>query len=167
MTIRIRTILPQDATPIMRIAAAEPLFTTEEVDCVEELLRDHFGREDHNGYFFVTAEVEGRVAGFACYGPKALTQGTYDLYWIAVAHEYARRGLGRALMARVEADIRGLGGRLILVETSGEPAYSPTRAFYEGLGYTRAATIPEFYAPGDDLVIYIRRVDSSGTQAVG
>jgi GNAT superfamily N-acetyltransferase len=156
--IPIRPTLPEDATPILRIASSEPLFTAEEVDCVEELLRDYFGRADHNGYFFLTAELEGRVAGFACYGPKALTRGTYDLYWIAVARDFSRRGVGRALMARVEDDVRALGGRLIAVETSGQPAYSSTRAFYESLGYTRAATIPEFYAPGDDLVIYIRRL---------
>jgi ribosomal protein S18 acetylase RimI-like enzyme len=165
--IPIRPTLPEDATPILRIASSEPLFTAEEVECVEELLRDYFGRADHNGYFFLTAELEGRVAGFACYGPKALTHGTYDLYWIAVARDFSRRGVGRALMARVEADVWGLGGRLIVVETSGEPDYSPTRAFYEGLGYTHAATIPEFYGPGDDLVIYIRRVDLPGTKAAG
>lgn len=159
--ITIRPILPEDATPIMQIAAAEPLFTAEEVDCVEELLRDYFGRPDHNGYFFLTAQFDGKVAGFACYGPKALTSGTYDLYWIAVGRDFARRGVGRALMAHVEAAVRQLSGRLILVDTSGKQAYTATRAFYESLGYSRVATIPEFYAPGDDLVIYLRRVDGA------
>jgi ribosomal protein S18 acetylase RimI-like enzyme len=156
--IRIHTTLPDEATAILRIAGAEPLFDAEEVECVEELLRDYFGRADHNGYFFLTAELEGQVAGFACYGPKALTEGTFDLYWIAVSRSYPRRGVGRALMSSVEAAVRRASGRLIVVETSGREVYAPTRAFYEGIGYQRAATIPEFYAPGDDLVIYIRNL---------
>ncbi len=155
--ISIRATLPEDATPILRMASSEPLFTVEEAECVEELLRDYFGRPDHNGYFFLTALLEGRAAGFACYGPTALTQGTYDLYWIAVDRTFSRRGIGRALIARVEAAVRERSGRLLVVETSGTPAYADTRAFYDGLGYTRAATVPEFYGPGDDLVIYIRR----------
>jgi ribosomal protein S18 acetylase RimI-like enzyme len=154
--ITIRPTLTDDATPILRIAAAEPLFTAEEAACVEELLRDYFGRADHNGYFFLTAWLEGRVAGFACYGPRPLTEGTYELYWIAVDHAFSRRGVGRHLMASVEAAIRALAGRLIVVETSGTEAYGPTRAFYEGLGYRRSAVIPEFYRRGDDLMIYIR-----------
>jgi len=149
---------PEDATPILRMAAAEPLFTAEEAECVEELLRDYFGRPDHNGYFFLTAWLEGKAAGFACYGPTALTRGTYDLYWIAVDRSFSRRGVGRALIARVEASVRERSGRLLVVETSGTAAYADTRAFYEGLGYERAATVPEFYGPGDDLVIYIRRL---------
>jgi ribosomal protein S18 acetylase RimI-like enzyme len=156
--IRIHPTLPDEATAILRIAGAEPLFDAEEVECVEELLRDYFGRADHNGYFFLTAELEGEVAGFACYGPKALTEGTFDLYWIAVSRSTPRRGVGRALMASVEEAVRRTGGRLLVVETSGREAYAPTRAFYEGIGYLRAATIPEFYAPGDDLVIYIRNL---------
>ncbi len=34
--------------------------------------------------------------------------------------------------------------------------YAPTRAFYERRGYARVATIPGYYAPSDDLVIYLK-----------
>jgi ribosomal protein S18 acetylase RimI-like enzyme len=159
--ITIRPTLPEDATSILRIASSEPLFTVEEAECVEELLRDYFGRPDHNGYFFLTALLEGKTAGFSCHGPRPLTEGTYELYWIAVDHAFSRRGAGKALMTSVEAAVRQLQGRMIVVETSGTEAYAPTRAFYESLGYQRAATIPEFYRPGDDLVIYVRRLLAS------
>ena len=49
-------------------------------------------------------------------------------------------------------------GRLVVVETSSRPDYSATRAFYERRGYTRAAVVPGYYAPGDDLVIYLKDV---------
>ena len=55
--------------------------------------------------------------------------------------------------------------RLIVVETAGRPDYARTRAFYEARGYRRTATIPDFYAPGDDLVVYVKAL--SGTSSPG
>jgi ribosomal protein S18 acetylase RimI-like enzyme len=149
---------PEEADGIRRLAAAEPLFNAQERLAVAELLHDYLERPDHNGYFFLSALDGPQLAGFACYGPKPLTQGTFDLYWIAVDRGLARRGVGRALMQAVEEAVRRQGGRLLLVETSGRPDYAPTRAFYEAVGYRAGARIADFYAPGDDLVIYLRDV---------
>lgn len=46
------------------------------------------------------------------------------------------------------------GGRLLLVETSSTPAYTSARRFYETSGYRCEATIHDFYAPGDNLLIF-------------
>ena len=46
------------------------------------------------------------------------------------------------------------GGRRVYVETSGRAQYEPTRRFYEACGYAREAVLTDFYAPGDDKVIY-------------
>jgi ribosomal protein S18 acetylase RimI-like enzyme len=159
--ISIRPTRVQEAAAILRLAAAEPLFTAEEADTVNELLTDYFEKPDHNGYFFLTADLDGRVAGFACYGPTALTKGTFDLYWICVGRDFARRGIGKALMDRAQVEVRRAEGRLVVVETSGTPEYAPTRAFYEKLGYARVATVPEFYGPDNDLVIYTRKTSPS------
>ncbi|OGO71002.1 MAG: GNAT family N-acetyltransferase [Chloroflexi bacterium RBG_19FT_COMBO_62_14] len=101
--------------------------------------------------------LKGQVVGFACYGPTPLTEGTFDLYWICVDREFGRRGIGRALMERVEREVRRLGGRMIVLDTSGRAAYEPTRAFYRSVGFTPTATVPDFYEIGDDLVIFSRR----------
>ena len=66
------------------------------------------------------------------------------------------QGLGRRLMDFAEADIAARGGRLSVVETSSRPAYEPTRAFYERLGYSQAACIADFYGPGDDKVVFTK-----------
>jgi ribosomal protein S18 acetylase RimI-like enzyme len=58
----------------------------------------------------------------------------------------------------MEEEVKRMGGRLILVETSGPPSYAPARKFYEACGYRLQATIPDFYAPGDDLLIYAKRL---------
>ncbi len=155
--IDIRPTLPQDADDITRLATAERLFDAQEAACVAELLQDYLTKPDHNGYYFLTALSEGRVVGFACYGPTPLTHGTFDLYSILVDPSAGRRGIGRTLMARVEAEVRKQQARLLVVDTSGREDYAGTRAFYESLGYERTAVIPGFYGPADDLIIYTRR----------
>ena len=152
----IRPAQPEDAESILRLAGAEPLFSREEAETVAELLEAYLDQEDDDGYFFLSAMDDEKLLGFACYGPTPLTQGTFDLYWIAVDSTAKGQGVGRALMTRVEDEVRALGGRLIVLDTSGRPEYEPTRAFYRRLGYAHSATVPDFYAPGDDLVIFSR-----------
>jgi ribosomal protein S18 acetylase RimI-like enzyme len=94
------------------------------------------------------------MQGYACFGPHPLTQGTYDLYWIVVDPVAQGHGIGHALLARVEAEVQARGGRLLLVETSSTPAYTSARQFYESSGYRCEAIIHDFYAPGDDLLIF-------------
>ncbi len=82
--------------------------------------------------------------------------GTYDIYWIGVSPAWQGKGIGRVLTAFAEQAIRDRGGRLFVVETSGRESYTPTRRFYEALGYEIAASIPDFYGPGDPRVIFIK-----------
>jgi GNAT superfamily N-acetyltransferase len=152
----IRPAQPEDADSILHLAGAEPLFSKEEAETVAELLEAYQTLEDHDGYFFLSAMDDANLLGFACYGPTPLTQGTFDLYWIAVSAAAKGQGIGRALMARMEDEVRALGGRMIVLDTSGRPEYEPTRTFYHRIGYTHSATVPDFYAPGDDLVIFSR-----------
>jgi ribosomal protein S18 acetylase RimI-like enzyme len=156
--IDIRPTQSEDADALLRLAGAEPLFSPEEADTVAELLECFLTDEDHNGYFFLSAKENGELLGFVCYGPTPLTQGTFDLYWIAVGQGAKGKGIGRALMAQTEEEVRKQGGRMIVLDTSGRAEYAPTRAFYRRLGYTQAATVPGFYAPGDDLIIFTRNL---------
>ena len=87
-----------------------------------------------------------------------MTLGTWHLYWIAVDANRHARGLGTELLKHVEASILEAGGRLLIVETSGLPSYIPTRRFYVKHGYEQAGTVRDFYADGDDLVIFRKRV---------
>jgi GNAT superfamily N-acetyltransferase len=67
-------------------------------------------------------------------------------------------GIGHALLVGVEAEVLAHGGRLLLVETSSMPAYTSARHLYETSGYRCEATIHDFYALGDDLLIFSKDV---------
>jgi ribosomal protein S18 acetylase RimI-like enzyme len=109
-------------------------------------------------YAGLVAELHGRVVGVLAYGETPMTVGTYDLYWIASDPDLRRRGIGAALLQAMEADLRRRGARLVRIETSGTPAYDATRAFYERFQFGETARLPDFYRPGDDLVIFTRRL---------
>ncbi|HJZ55329.1 MAG TPA: hypothetical protein VKE74_10240 [Gemmataceae bacterium] len=68
------------------------------------------------------------------------------------------RGLGGRLLEFVEDDVRQLSGRLLLIETSSTPHYEPTRRFYRKYDYTLAATIPDYYADGDGMAVFSKRI---------
>ena len=147
-----------DGSSILRLTAAISAFNPMELSCVEELWNEYLAKGEASGYNFLTFRDGDQVLGYACFGPHPLTQGTFDLYWIAVDPATQRRGVGRALLSRVEAEVRAQAGRLLLIETSGTPEYAPARRFYASCDYSCIATIPDFYAPGDDLLFFCRRL---------
>lgn len=110
------------------------------------------------GYRFVVAESAGAVQGYACFGATPMTEGTFDLYWIAVDPAAQGRGIGRMLLRSVEDTLRAERGRLLLVETASKPSYAPTRAFYEKSGCELVARVPDFYAAGDDKLVFARKL---------
>lgn len=130
------------------------LFRDEEVGTAVELLDECLAGDDD--YQFAGAFDGEELIGYACWGPTPGTVATSDLYWIVVDRGHQGRGIGTRLLGEAEARLTAHGARLIVVETSSRPDYEPTRAFYEARGYTKAATIPAYYAPGDDLVIYTK-----------
>jgi ribosomal protein S18 acetylase RimI-like enzyme len=130
------------------------LFREEEVATAVDLLDESLAGDDE--YRFVGAFAGDELIGYACWGPTPGTEATHDLYWIVVDREHHGEGIGTQLLAEVEQRLTTHDARLIVVETSSRDDYRPTRAFYEARGFTRAATIAGYYAPGDDLVIYTK-----------
>ncbi len=155
----IRLAEERDRETILRISAGVGVFTAEEVATVDELLQAHLYDPEQQDYeFFVACDDRDRVLGFVCFGPTALTDGTFDLYWIAVDKAAHGGGVGRELLEWTEEHVRAAGGRLLVAETSGTPEYTPTRRFYERLGYDGHLSVPDFYRPGDDLIVYSKHL---------
>jgi ribosomal protein S18 acetylase RimI-like enzyme len=150
-----------DRDAVRSLVTRTGFFRPDEIDVAVELVGERLARGPTSGYEFLFAERAGQLVGYACYGPIACTLGSYDLYWIAVDPSCQRSGIGRRLAQEVIARVAAAGGRRIFIDTSSQPRYAPTRAFYERNGYTCAARLPDFYAPGDDRVIYTANVDDA------
>ena len=114
--------------------------------------------DDSTDYEFVGAFEEERLVGYACFGATPATDGTYDLYWLAVDPAVQGRGIGRALVRDVEQQLVARGGRLLVVETSSRADYAATRQFYARSGYAEAARVRDFYAPADDRILLTTRL---------
>ena len=158
MTTNIRPMTQRDKPAIMRIMAATPEFNPAEVVVAEEVIDSYLKSSYQSGYHILVAEVKQLVVGYICYGPAPLTEGTWDIYWIAVSQEEQSRGIGGALTAFAEEEIEKARGRLAIVETSSKPEYEKTRHFYHRHGYEVISRIPDFYAVGDDKLILRKRL---------
>jgi ribosomal protein S18 acetylase RimI-like enzyme len=142
----------------MKILQNTPEFKPSEVVVAEEVIDSYLNDPHGSGYHILVAEDNSAVVGYICYGPTPLTEGAWDIYWIAVSAEQQGRGIGGALMAYAEDKIRGAQGRLILIETSSQPEYEKTRRFHLSHAYEVVGRIPDFYAPGDDKLVLQKRL---------
>ncbi|MEO8563979.1 MAG: GNAT family N-acetyltransferase [bacterium] len=166
MDIQLGKLRPHDRTQIAELLVSTMVFSPDEVSVALELFdvgvadQARAGSDDAHvpDYEFTGAFDGERVLGYACAGPTPATEGTFDLYWLAVDPAAQGKGVGRALVREVERDLRERGARLLLVETSSRPDYENTRAFYSRCGYTEAARIRDFYAPADDRIMLTTRL---------
>jgi Acetyltransferase (GNAT) family. len=149
-------IMAADPHAISRIVKSSGFFSTEEIALARELAEEKLDQGNASSYQFLFAEDEDGVLGYTCFGLIPATSGSYDLYWIAVDEQFRSQGLGKELMQKSQHIIRGIGGRLIYVETSSRDQYKTTHSFYESCGYQKEAFLKDFYAPGDSKIIYVK-----------
>jgi ribosomal protein S18 acetylase RimI-like enzyme len=155
----IRTTEPSDTKPLLALAAQTGVFKPHEIQALDEVLTDYHASNKNLAHHSVTFEDQGEILGFAYYAPASMTDRTWYLYWIAVTKHTQARGIGGKLLKYVEEDIRAKQGRVLLIETSSLPHYDLTRKFYVKHHYDEAAVIADFYADGDSMVIFSKRLN--------
>ena len=153
----IRPIEKKDREPLAALIRRIETFSPEEVECAIELV-DLALTPNNPDYTILVADRDGPLVGYVCYGPTPMTEGTYDLYWIASDPTVRGQGVGASLISGMEADMRRRGARIIRVETSATEAYGPTRGFYASMKYMEEARFRDFYKVGDDLIILAKRL---------
>lgn len=146
----------EDVLGVRALVRSTGFFSEEEIRIAEELVELRLERGESSGYHFVFQELEGELVGYTAFGPIPATISSWDLYWIAVDDAHRGRKLGRALLAETEARLRGLGGTRVYADTSGREQYRPTHRFYERCGFTLAASLADYYAPGDAKLTYLK-----------
>ena len=165
---RLAPLRPDHRRCVSELLVATSVFSADEIGVALELF--DLGCRPHQNavsppavadYEFVGAyDDAGDLLGYACFGPTPATEGTYDLYWLAVHPAAQGRGTGRALVRQVEQELGLRGARLLVVETSSRADYAHTREFYVRGGYIEAARVRDFYAPADDRIIFTTRLEA-------
>ena len=156
MSCSLRPVGRAQRAQLERLTRATGVFQPEEVAVAVELLDESLAGDDD--YRFLGSYAGDELTGYACWGPTPGTRGTYDLYWIAVDKSKHRGGVGKRLLKFAEEEIVRRGGQMLLVETSSQETYGGTIQFYEKTGYDLVGKIKEYYKPGDDKLIFAKRL---------
>ncbi|MXU64253.1 GNAT family N-acetyltransferase [Oceanomicrobium pacificus] len=105
---------------------------------------------------WLVAEGTVSLTGLCFARAEEMTDGTWNMLALGVGGSAQGQGVGRALVAAMEAELAERGARLLIVDTSGTAAFDPARRFYAQAGYTEAARIRDFWAEGDDKVTFLK-----------
>ncbi len=151
-------VRPEDAETVRDIIISSGFFYDFEVPVAVELVQDRIDLGEQSDYHFLFAEENGKTVSYSCFGPIATTEGSFDLYWIATHNDCRGKGIGNLLIEETHRIIREMGGRIVIAETSTLEKYSPTRHFYDRIGYTKEAEIADFYKKGDGKVFFVKRL---------
>lgn len=156
---KIRPLVKKDRARLLSMLIKTRSFTSAEIDVAMELidivLKDLM-QKDYTIHCIVNNQDQ--AIGYICYGPTPMTQGTFDLYWIAVDSEFQKQGVGSKLLVFLDEAVRTRGGRMILADTSTIPHYEKTRKFYLKNGFEEVARVSDYYHPGNDRVTFCRKL---------
>jgi len=156
---KIRPLVKKDRARLLSMLIKTRSFTSAEIGVAMELidivLKDLM-QKDYTIHCIVNNQDQ--AIGYICYGPTPMTQGTFDLYWIAVDSEFQKQGVGSKLLVFLDEAVRTRGGRMILADTSMIPHYEKTRKFYLKNGFEEVARVSDYYHPGNDRITFCRKL---------
>jgi ribosomal protein S18 acetylase RimI-like enzyme len=151
----IRSINKADLNDLKIVIETSGLFPA---DLLDGMISDYFSNSETEEIWLTRLDNNRPIAIAYC-APERLTDGTYNLYLIAVHQDFQAQGIGGQIMAYVESYLQSKGKRILLVETSGLPEFELTRKFYDKCGYNREAVIRDFYRDGEDKVIFWKKLN--------
>lgn len=160
---KIRPAETRDRGRIHEILVATARFTQQEIGWAMELVDAAAAAPDKGEYVVHVLEAPDsgpgrRIQGYVLFGPTPMTDGVYDLYWIAVDPTQQGQGFGQLLLRFVENEVRRQRGRMLLIETSSKQSYAPTIRFYHRAGYDEISRIKDFYRIEDDKVVFCKHL---------
>jgi ribosomal protein S18 acetylase RimI-like enzyme len=156
--VMIRPVTRTDTPALLSLTEATGVFKKHEVQALQEVLEEYHASNRGYGHVAVVDERDGRFLGYAYYAPASMTDRSWYLYWIAVTKETQAKGVGSGLLTYAEEDIHAKKGRVLFIETSSLPHYDLTRRFYLKNGYEVTGQLRDYYADGDDMVVFRKRL---------
>jgi len=158
----IRPITRKDSAAVVSLAVSAGLFPPDDTAVLESMLAAYFDGGSGDGSVCVLHEEEGVPLGVAYYEPAKATDGVWYLTMIAVRHDAQGRGRGTALLRHVEGALRAADQRLLLVETSDSADFAGARAFYPKCGYEEEARVRDYWAAGEDMILFRKALGAAG-----
>ncbi len=109
------------------------------------------------GRFFLVAEVDGRVVGYAS---ATLRGKAGHLVSIAVLPEFRRLGIGKALLKALLERLREAGARSVTLEVSVRNKAAIN--LYLKMGFKAVGKITRYYQDGSDAIIMELSLEGEG-----
>jgi ribosomal protein S18 acetylase RimI-like enzyme len=150
----IRKIKEQDLKHLKAVIDSNGLFPS---DLLDDMTSDFLTNKTTTD-IWLTKEVNNIPIAVIYCAPERMTEGTFNLYLIAIDKNQQGKGIGAEMMKYVENLLREKGNRILIVETSALPEFELTRKFYDKLSYKREAIIREFYQKGEDKVVFWKKL---------
>ncbi|MDJ0741689.1 MAG: GNAT family N-acetyltransferase [Gammaproteobacteria bacterium] len=140
---------------MLAIVEGSGQFDADGLEHVRAALDEHLAEPGRSLWY---TAIDDEPVGVAYCAPEPVARGTWNLLmlWLKPGHE--RQGHGRALVRRIEQELRDRGARLLIVETSRQDAFAAARSFYSALGFVLEAEIKDFFDAGDDKLVYTKPV---------
>lgn len=154
----IRETIHTDSDALLAILGSSGQFDDNGLAHVKEILKSYLAGEGDGLWF--TAD-DGEPVGVAYCTPEPVTDGTWNLLMLWTRRDRNGQGHGSSLVSRVEQVLTERGVRLLIVETSGLPYFESARAFYSKCGFTQEARIKNFFATGDDKIVYTKLLQTN------
>lgn len=147
---KIRPTKQDDIAALQEVLNGTELFPSEVLpEMVSSFLSD-----DDNSDIWLTCEVDGNAMGFCYAVPEELAEGAWNMLAIAVLPTEQGGGCGGAITKHLEAELKERGQRILIANTSGVGDFADTREFYRKNGYSEEARIRDFWAEGDDKIVF-------------
>lgn len=162
--LRLRRLESRDRAALASIIRSSENFTEAEIECALSLVDYCLSNPQQSDYLIVSAvDSAGRLVGYACYGPDAMAERVYDLYWIVVAPGSRGRGVGTLLLGAVEREAARAAARMLVVEGPERAIGRAGRGLFAKHGFSEAARIRDLYAAGNDKIILIKKLPAAST----
>ncbi|WP_298938612.1 GNAT family N-acetyltransferase [uncultured Ruegeria sp.] len=147
---KIRPTKHDDIAALQKVLNGTELFPSEMLpDMVSDFLS-----EEESSDIWLTCEADGNAVGFCYAVPEELAEGAWNMLAIAVLPAQQGDGCGGAIAQHLENELKERGQRILIADTSGAAEFAQTREFYRKNGYSEEARIRDFWAAGDDKVVF-------------
>ena len=156
---KIRSLARKDKAGLLSLLIKTKAFTSKEIDVAMELIDIVLKDKKQKDYtIYCAVNDEDKLLGYICYGLSPMTEGTFDLYWIAVDPDLQDQGVGSLLIDFLEGEVRKIQGRMALAETASIGEYEKTQRFYLHKGFEAVARVADYYYPGNDRITFCKRL---------